>query len=385
VATIEKRTRNGQTTWRVRYRDPGEDNPKSITCPDQKTAKAKAADIDRWTVMNPGVPYPREGPPKATLLSDLCLDYLKLEIGRVCTESTLVKYSGMLDRFLAFIGDDGATVGMLSADLLARWDVAISERGAGQGTRDSNTRLVHAMWGFAAGRPRTYHGVPPVESWTLRTAPRPRTIAPTWAELDACLRHLKAAVDGNAKRGRTNRSAIAALRVGVLCRYTGLRVRQAQSLLWSDFELTTGMLLVREGKTARETAMRREIPISAHLIKELRAWPMDHENPAPPVRTDSIREKTAAAWSLATQEGAVREDVWRMTERNGRKNDPVIHCFRKAFVSGLKIAGADDEAVEYLVGHAPGLRGHYVDPAALPLKEAVALVPPVAWVTSHPS
>jgi hypothetical protein len=47
-------------------------------------------------------------------------------------------------------------------------------------------------------------------------------------------------------------------------------------------------------------------------------------------------------------------------------------------VSGLKRLGADDEAVEVLVGHSLGLRGHYADPEAMPLREAVALIPALA-------
>ena len=51
------------------------------------------------------------------------------------------------------------------------------------------------------------------------------------------------------------------------------------------------------------------------------------------------------------------------------------HCLRKGFVSGLKRLGADDEAVEVLVGHSLGLRGVYTDPDAQPLKAAIKLVP----------
>jgi len=36
---------------------------------------------------------------------------------------------------------------------------------------------------------------------------------------------------------------------------------------------------------------------------------------------------------------------------------------------------ADVEAVEYLVGHDAGIRGVYVDPDRLPLKQTVNLIP----------
>ena len=53
------------------------------------------------------------------------------------------------------------------------------------------------------------------------------------------------------------------------------------------------------------------------------------------------------------------------------------HAFRKGFVSGLRKAGADPDAVEFLVGHTLGIVGIYADPDSLPLAEAVAMVPEV--------
>ena len=70
----------------------------------------------------------------------------------------------------------------------------------------------------------------------------------------------------------------------------------------------------------------------------------------------------------------VREEVWRQRPH---------HCFRKGFVSELKRAGADSEAVEFLVGHSLGLRGVYTDPDALPQRAAVNLIPPLGQVASQ--
>jgi len=52
--------------------------------------------------------------------------------------------------------------------------------------------------------------------------------------------------------------------------------------------------------------------------------------------------------------------------------------FRKGFKSGLKRLGADGEAVEYLIGHDLGIVGVYTDPDALPMREAVDRIPPLA-------
>jgi site-specific recombinase XerD len=62
----------------------------------------------------------------------------------------------------------------------------------------------------------------------------------------------------------------------------------------------------------------------------------------------------------------VRAEVWARQPH---------HAFRKGFASGLKRLGADNEAVEYLLGHSLQLRGIYVSADALALVEAVALVP----------
>lgn len=58
------------------------------------------------------------------------------------------------------------------------------------------------------------------------------------------------------------------------------------------------------------------------------------------------------------------------------------HAFRIGLVSGLARARVDREAVEYYVGHAPGIRGHYVDPTALPLGEVAAAIPCVHAVSA---
>jgi integrase len=69
----------------------------------------------------------------------------------------------------------------------------------------------------------------------------------------------------------------------------------------------------------------------------------------------------ARVWKRA----GIPEEYWR-----GRPH----HAFRKGFISCLKREGADEEAVETLVGHSLDLRGKYLDPDFLPMLDAVAKV-----------
>lgn len=106
-----------------------------------------------------------------------------------------------------------------------------------------------------------------------------------------------------------------------------------------------GLVAVLAGRHTRE----------AFVIRTSRRW--ERERLARP--RDMER-----AWRRAE----VRSEVW-----TGRPH----HAYRKGFISGLRRAGADPDAVEFLVGHSLGLKGVYTDPDALALREAVAKVPPL--------
>ena len=53
----------------------------------------------------------------------------------------------------------------------------------------------------------------------------------------------------------------------------------------------------------------------------------------------------------------------------------ILPSLRKGFNTGLIAAGANREAVEFLLGHSMGLRGVYTDPSALRLRESIRCVP----------
>jgi len=164
-------------------------------------------------------------------------------------------------------------------------------------------------------------------------------------------------------------------------RFTGLRVQQAMELRWDDLDLDDAILHVRPelGKTQQEK-MGRWVPVSEHLVEVVSGWGRregylvptrrglgaGHRSPRLARSRDARR-----AWDRAIEQYDVRPAVARLPH----------HSFRAGFVTGLKRLGADDEAVENLVGHSLGLRGLYTDPDALPMKEAVSLIPPLSEPT----
>lgn len=202
----------------------------------------------------------------------------------------------------------------------------------------------HDVYGEHTERPR------PID--LPRITPK-ATLAPTW---DECDRAIDAAPSAWVRR------------LLLVMRFTGLRRRQAIGLLWDDLDLDASTLHVRPelGKSSRE-ASGRWVPISQHLVDEIRTWPRPPSGElvrSPVPNLSNVTHRVAHAW----ERSGVRTVVW-----HGRP----CHSFRKAFVTGLRRAGADPDAVEYLVGHSLGLTGLYLDPAGMSLAEAVELIPPV--------
>ncbi len=96
-------------------------------------------------------------------------------------------------------------------------------------------------------------------------------------------------------------------------------------------------------------------------MAELAGWGV-REGLLFPQRDDPSRWRSAGAASpylrRAWEESGARRGVWAPEGRGNARPD---HAFRAGFQSALKRAGADDEAVAFLVGHAlPGTRANYV-------------------------
>ncbi len=178
----------------------------------------------------------------------------------------------------------------------------------------------------------------------------PLVVAPTWAEMDACI---------EACRGWQRQLA-------TWLRYTGLRVGESVLLRWEHIDVTGGLLTIPA--EIDKNRIGRTIPLHPALLDEIATWGK-REGYVVPVgrsaRIDSGRD-LRRPWKRA----GVREVAYA--------GHPA-HAFRRGFKTGLVAAGANADAVDWLQGHSlgAGSRGRYIDGSALPLAETLAMVPAV--------
>ena len=358
MASIEQRGEG----YRVRWRDP-DGEPKCRQCPDLATARRLKREVEQ-TVAEGRRWEPRDARPLADL-REILTAYIR-DKSRVLASGTAERYARNLEIFLRWLqGREGAR-GKLYPELMTKtllaafFDDLAGDGRHGRPRQDSTRRkiveVVQLAWEWAYNE----------DDWSA-VVPRPRTIdmpreegeltvAPTWVEMDAVIR----AFDEGAWHHR----------LAIFLRFTGLRVQQVMGLKWDDLDLEQATLRVRgELGKSRQERRGRIIPVSKHLVDIVSGWGR-REGFVITTGRRGCRERLARPRDLdrAWARAKVREAAWK-----GRPH----HAFRKGLVSELRRAGADADAVEYLVGHSLGLRGVYTDPDALALRQAVALIPPL--------
>lgn len=349
MASVDKRNEG----WRVRWRDP-DGTARSRQLPTRRAALDLQKEVDeciarghRWE--------PRDARPQADLRA-LLKDYAE-ECARVLRPGTAVRYALGLDlllRYLDKVHGKGKTLppSILTRRMLADWygDLkhgGLHGRDRGDATRRKIVEVGQLAWKWLYDNDETGAEIP------MPRQPSKPTVAPTWDEMDACVGVLNSWQQ----------------RLGIVLRFTGLRCQQAMGLRWVDVDLARSRLTVRgELGKSKQGQRGRMMPVSPHLVAILRTWERDSEWLIESNREKGDRERMARArdFDRAWQRAEVRSEAWE-----GRPH----HAFRKGFVSELKRAGADSDAVEFLVGHSLGLRGVYIDPDALPLKAAVQHIP----------
>ena len=291
---------------------------------------------------------------------------------------TLTRYGQNLDVFVRFLRETRGAQTALYPGLLSKHMLREFHEWAGQGTgrhgRDRNldtrAKLVETArlaWEWAYdddfyGEFFTEGRAPP-RRLRFRREPGKSAVAPSWAQMAACVR---------AARGWHQR-------VAIVLYYTGLRPSQVMGLQWEDFDLNRNLLFFRGtlGKSPHERR-GRTLAISPYLSAEIATWgcrkgwliESGRSSRGPRDRTFRAREMNRA-WARA----GVEERVW--------KGQP-CKAFRKGLTSNLKREGADSEAVEHLVGHqSPGIRDHYLDAEYLPNRGAVDFIPNVWEVVAE--
>ena len=366
MASIDKR--NGK--WRVRWRDP-DGQARSRACPTRAAARLLRDDIEEQVALGRRW-EPRDARPVVDLR--VMLRAYVVECARVLRPATAERYARSLDVFLRFLDQregEGRPLGghILTRRLLGDFydylgTTGLHGRPRGPATQRKITEVVQLAWAWLY-EDDEYGALVPPPPRRLRMAREPAApaVAPTWDEMDLCVDHL------NGWHAD----------VAFLLRCTGLRVQQAIGLRWDDLDLDQGLLTIRGelGKSKQEQRGRR-VPLASALLRELRGWSRRGDEWIITSERHRGGDRARMARALNARRGwqraGVREEVWRKRP---------YHAFRKGFVSGLRRAGAEADAVEYLVGHSLGLRGVYVDATALRLREAVDLVP--ERTTAQPS
>ncbi len=240
---------------------------------------------------------------------------------------------------------------------------------------------VYDYWRYLTDDPEKYPGVVPAPRTKSRALPiapvrGEAPEAPTWEEVSAIARR---ALTHEKYAPNACKSEIG-LRV-VTMALTGLRIDQVHAIRVRDFNTHEGTLRIMTGKSRREKADMRKVPVAPQLLEllgeRLRVRAADAAQwlfPSP--MTGEMRRRGPVArlnqiWQEAVDANEVRLEVWRPPNRvNGRPD----HAFRAAFL--YKVRGPDS-VKDYLVGHASSsTRGrHYAKPTMEDLRAAVESLP----------
>ena len=355
-----------------------------------KTARDEAVARIRRALLDEGeyqLPTAAEEPEMANL-EHAALAWLEWKRTR-CKPRSVVTYATHIKRFFEMtrqirsIRAEAMVPGdVLTRDLLIECIRRWQELGRSEAWVYSASRSAMDLWRWVSDDPVQYPGVPVPPREAKRVLPRtPLYVAPpapTMAELDACLRHIS--LDAEESR-----------RVGVLLRFTGLRISQVLALRRDDIALEAMSLTVRIGKSRQEEAEQRTIPISRHLVAEIARWvapraPGSYLFPA--WGSHKQHERHAArknepfhqAWASATKSGEARRAVWAPPNRRIARPQ---HAFRAGFQAFMRSQGIGEEVIDALVGHhGRSLRArHYAGTDSLweRMVEAMALLPVIDW------
>lgn len=347
--------------YRVRWRDPGVLNPKSYSVPDEQTAKELAAEASRCEARGePWVPPPdRIAPLVRRALETLVIEWLG-EVRRTARPSTVSAYADSMGRFVEHTAAHLGRVPVLAdltPDAVRRWDAHQIETGKSVFTRRARFAAISSMANWLEAEHPDEFRKAPVQAVKMPPGPKAKPLALTWDEVDAIVSCM----------GGVGHVA------AVIQRCTGLRRGEVVMLRWGDLDVTSaGTFLDLPDDVTKGGRAGRRVPLAPVLARflserrsSLKKAHADEDRIAPITR-ESYTAMTSLAIGEAVGRGRCRSDAVKVRSST--------HLFRKAFVSNLRRAGADADAVEHLVGHDIGVRSHYLDLDEL-MRAAVRMVP----------
>lgn len=374
----------GDGRWRVRWRERGRQRERVVHS--EEAAIELRATILR-ALETTGSYAPVEAPPPPATLDAVLGAWLRTRLARGGAASTLRGATGAVNRLLraARRGRGLSKEVPVPGDVLTRSGVveiieALRATGLAAITLRPTVEVLLEAWEWAHDDGLPGVGSPPRDRRSLLPGrdPYAATLAPSLAEIDAVIVRL----------ARREVPAPVALRLAVIASRTGLRASQVLGLRWDDVmpagSGAAGAVSVRVGKSARERAERRTVPLSPSLAAWLEARRAAGSEPVIRRRSDNRGVRGGGAWdtlsetwAAAVAAGEVRREVWAPEDRRIARPS---HAFRAAFQGHLVEAGVRDEVIDALVGHQGGLRArHYVgaDSRWKAMVEAVALLPPL--------
>ena len=345
MASIEKRGKK----WCVRWREDGRERKR--TCPTKTAARELRAQIERNIALGiPGLTK-RATPLQVQEAVELYLDWSIVSGASLHSidsrRTTLIRFATW---WLALHPRD--TMIDLEIALLDRYSAHLAGRIGDRLDRPIKARsrqlyltLISTWWKWTADR---Y----PARCAAWRKVDMPRSMptpqpAPTWAEMDAFIRIARPA---------------SVQSLAIMLRYTGMRVTQAQNILWSDIDMDRALLTVRPEND--KTRRGRVIPLHPELHDHLRSI----QGIAGHVLR--VTHATRSLYRLSTQ-------FWR--ESGAREGIKGWHSFRRGFETGLAAAGVDIIRIKKLAGHSLGVDDSYLDAAGLDLAEAIGRIPSIDW------
>ena len=362
MASIQRVTRGKQKLYRLRWREPGGEE-KSQYFPDHKSAQGFKLEVENRLAKARQQLHAASGTGADRIdLREILTAFLR-DSTRINKKSTAEGHARGLDIFLRFLTERYGERKLYPPRLLPRSLLADFydwlEIGQFGKVRKITTKrriinVIELAWAWGVDDDAFVDVLPRPRRLRMPRDAAQRTIAPTWTEMDAAIHE----ANGWQKC------------VLIMLRFTGLRVQQVMQLKWDDVDLDRMTLRIRGelGKSQQER-QGRTVPISEHLVHELAGWGRREEWLVPSQRKQGPRHRQARARDA--------KRAWVRAHGRPEAYRQPHHAFRKGFISELKRSGADSDAVEFLVGHSLGLRGVYTDPDALPLREAVALIPPL--------